>query len=416
MMMGMGMTVAMKSGLCLVVFCFICIYSAASYIPKQKQEVVWVNASWDFLTKLYTNHDTCFMKAALSYTHAQCPIPVKGSLEARCSAFSIYSGEATQAYGDNNVSFPASMTQVISGITEMYPHITQISDLLMGINQSNRALVLIGDSITRNSIEALMCILQLELSPQFVSISPPLTKVLYNAVHYTITIPKATVHLVYNSIWHPFQSGKGGTTTFIHGELSRYIFNKRYPTMGALVVFNIGIHERGQKMMTKSLNEMFTYARTTLLSDHPERKITFLYRESSVQHYPEPGGLYNRNKAKKWQTGEVPSPVCSAQPAGYTNTAPRFNDNAHHELDWRYRAEINSYKTSKFDMTNIIFFRDFSNNFWDVHPASPFFKRLHYFSKQTRGNHQGRDEDCTHYPAAVSPLLYRLMWQQVLMR
>lgn len=377
----------------------------------------WMDSSdSNFMSKLYTTYDNCIIHSIFDNNNhsgsgkESCPIPTNDA-DKRCSAFGAYQ-DLTTKRDQKIMSIPTSMKRTIPNLPVNFPHIMRISDLLIRLNQSNRALVLMGDSITRNSIEALMCILHLELSPSVVKISPPLEKILYNGIHYKISIPSDpqnqtpnsvwTINLVYFSIWHSFQPGRGGTTTSFHGELYRYIFNKKYPGTGALIVFNIGMHERGQHMMTKNLNEMFSFARD-VLAPTPERNVTFLYRESSVQHYDEPAGMYNRNKAKKWHTGDLPTPTC--RPWSVNDTDAQ---------DWRFRAEQSALKTSHFKFKRIIKFREFSKYFWDVHAASPFFKTIarRFLSRK---RHAGGDEDCTHFPPPAAPLLYRLLWHQILM-
>jgi hypothetical protein len=380
--------------------------------------IEWINATSDVLSTLYTTYDHCVITASLrSHSsvfgkHANETLPSPCTLsdnevEKQCSTFANFQNTAF------NVHIPESMTHVVPHLMTSYPHLRHISHLLLHLNQSNRALVLIGDSITRNSIEALLCILQMENYPSPVTITPPLDKILYNTIHYTISLPFATIHLLYNSIWHSFQPGKGGTTTTFYGELQRFIFNKQYPDMGALVVFNIGMHERGQNMMTKNLIEMFTFARETLIPT-PNRNVSFLYREASVQHYPDsPAGLFNRNKAKQWHTGEVPSPICAAWRQPNDLTAAGQN--------WRHRAEQSAIEQSQWEGARriiIIPFRDLSAHFWDLHAASPFFKGsfLHLLrsGQRRRRKHSATDEDCTHFNPKAASLLYRLLWHQIL--
>ena len=384
---------------------------------KDNENISWVNASANILSQIYTKHDHCIITSALhsrgsdfksdtNTFETTCSQP-DNIIEKRCSTFASYAYHQN-TLGDNFI--PESMTQVLSNLSSRYPYINRITDLLIQLNESNRALVLVGDSITRNSIESLFCILQIENSfSSRVTITPPLEKVLYNAIHYTISFPRATLHLLYFSIWHPFQPGKGGTTTAFHGELQHLLFNKKYPNLGAVVVFNIGIHERGQKRMTKNLIEMFSFMKDILIPTTSNRNVSFLYRESSVQHYDNPAGTYNINTAKKWHSGELSSPICQ----------PWLLGDADNAKDWRYHAEQSALKSSEFISQNIIFFRDLSKKYWDTHGASPYFQgrsRGHTSGSKPRKRHprSGKSEDCTHFIPTAAPLLYRLLWHQIL--
>ena len=143
---------------------------------------------------------------------------------------------------------------------------------------------------------------------------------------------------------------------------------------------------------------MFSFAQETLISII-DRNITFLYRETSVQHFNEPGGVFNINKAKQWQSGKLARPLC------------RSNEDPD-KADWRYKAEQKALRQFQFNFKNIIMFRELSKHFWDVHAASPYFRGSYLHVKQRR--HGGRDEDCTHFIPTAAPLLYRVLWHQIL--
>ena len=371
-------------------------------VNESKME--WINATEAELSQLYTPYDKCVLLSAMKSRAGTGTLNMStkctlsgNNLERRCSTFAHLHN--TPALGNQ---LPQSMTHVLSDMSHNYPYMFRVTDLLKKFNQSNRVLVLIGDSVTRNSIESLMCILQKESDPLTVSIVPRLEKILYNAVHYTISLLEFEINIIYHSIWHPYQRGIGGTTTAFKGDFHRLFYRKyKSDSVGALLVFNIGMHERGFRSMTKNLVEMFNFITDEIIPS-TSRNLTFLFRESSIQHYNSKAGVFNHNTAKKWRSGELPSPICKP-----------WTVSDEDDMDWRYKSEQMALPKSKKGMCDVVSFREMSKHFWDVHGASPFFKASYRYS--TRKGHVGIMEDCTHYQSNASPLLYRYLWHQILL-
>lgn len=246
--------------------------------------------------------------------------------------------------------------------------------------------MLIGDSITRNSIDALECILSIEQSRsgrsgaqsgEMISISPPVEKILYGGTKYTLTLSlptptltptdktnpnkapqTVTVHVLYFAVWTPYANGAGN----MYLKEAKRLLKHHDPTTGIVFVFNIGMHEKYEPTQTKHVTDMIRFAQKEIIPMR-QRQNLFLYRESSAQHYNSTAGYFNFKQSAAWKSKTLPLPTC----VPYSLVANDAND-------WRYNGEQQAIKQTQFPPSDIIFFRQYSRHYFDMHSSSPFFK------------------------------------------
>ena len=356
-------------------------------------DILWKNASRAFLQQVYTKHDFCVLTKQDPMTSCK---RMKTDVESTCSILTnqkLIHGHMHQ--------LPKSMYHLPAMFADIEPSkhpLTSLVDMFIMLNRTNKALMLIGDSISRQSIEALECILSIEKRSEMVTIDPPVTKVLWGATKYTISLSSAetnhepvTVSILYFAVWN--QYGNGAEVMF-RKEAKRLL--KHNPTTSIIFVFNIGMHEKYEASQHKHVYDILTNGKKEVLS-MKNRSNLVLYRESSAQHYNSTAGYFNQKQSEKWKTKKLPLPTC----VPYEMVKNDIND-------WRYNGEQSAIKYSRFDYKDIIPFRDLSRHYFDVHSSSPFFKPVQH--------RNGPDRDCTHFIPHAAPILYRILWYRILQR
>ena len=374
----------------LPIILFVCYIVLLQFIVVAEVGDVWVNATYSYLQRVYTKHDYCVMTSA---DPLSCTVEYNNEVEEKCSSLMNQNRVKHRSH-----MFPQSMYHIPqefnneNGLSDL----TSLTDMLIKLNQSNRVIMLIGDSISRNSIEALECILSIE-SGKMVTISPPVVKVLWGGTRYTITVSSSNnqsvnIQILYFAVWTPYANGAGK----LYMKEARRMLKHQDPTIGIVFVFNIGMHERHEPTQRIHVADMIQFARKKLLQME-NRTNMFLYRESSAQHYNSTAGYFNFKHSAAWKSKKMPLPTCVP-----------YDMVKNDENDWRYKGEQGAFDLTKFNRNNVIPFRKISRHYFDMHSSSPFFKH--------NGQKKGPDRDCTHYNIHASPILYRLLWYEILKR
>jgi hypothetical protein len=373
----------------LIGWCVILVHAAHAEIGD------WVNASQMFLQQIYTAHDYCVLTNPDPMTNCKRKAS-SNAVENECSSL-------TKKDRIRQLSFPQSMYHIpkeFADNEESSLPLTKLTDMFISLNRTNRVLMLIGDSITRNSIESLECLLSIEQrTSDKITISPPVFKVLWGATKYTISLSNSktlhqivTVNVLYFAVWT--QYGNGAGDMYLNEALR--LLKHHDPTTGIVFVFNIGMHEKHEPTQTKHVTDMIQFAKKKILP-MTNRNNLFLYREASAQHYNSTAGYFNFRHSLAWKTKKKPLPTC----VPYSEVENDTND-------WRYKGEQGAFKSTHFDNKNVIPFRKISRHYFDVHSSSPFFKSTKHKA--------GPDRDCTHFNPLAAPVLYRILWYQILHR
>jgi len=79
-----------------------------------------------------------------------------------------------------------------------------VLDLVRNLNVTNRRLVVVGDSISRQMLQAMTC--ELIREDPTATVTPPVAKVRYDTVDYTMHVPSLGIeaHILLMSVWKPF--------------------------------------------------------------------------------------------------------------------------------------------------------------------------------------------------------------------
>lgn len=264
----------------------------------------------------------------------------------------------------------------------------------------------IGDSMSRNSLLALDCILNIENGFGNVDIQPPLLmskKIGWGATNYVFQFPHpvtketVTFRLFYMAVWEAFKSGQVG---WYDKELSSKVFS-RADDVQLLIAFNIGMHERNKNSYSKNLKDMFSYANSTLLKmGKNPTKNKFIYRETTAQHYNRSAGYYDLAAMKKAKYGRGVGKRYICVSSASTDSA---------KDDWRYQAETHALRDA-FDNTQHVHFVPIyavSRHYHDMHPTFVFHKKM--IAKR-----KGSEIDCTHFEPAAAVILHRILWHSLL--
>ena len=366
-----------------------------THAAETQVSIDWVNASHSFLQQIYTKHDYCVLTNPDPLTN--CKKKVSNHVENKCSALTKQDRIRQLSH-----VFPQSMYHLpkeYAKNNESALSLTKLTDMFIALNRTNRVLMLIGDSITRNSLEALECLLSIEQRSGIVNIAPSVGKVLWGANRYTISLANAhtlfemvSVSILYFAVWTPYGNGAGE----LYLKEAQRLMKHDNPATGIVFVFNIGMHEKHEPTQTKHVSDMLSFAQKKIIPMTSRRNL-FLYRESSAQHYNSTAGYFNAKQSLAWKAKKLPLPTC----VPYNTVENDVND-------WRYNGEQEAFKIKQFDKNNVIPFRQLSRHYFDVHSSSPYFKTAHQKS--------GPDRDCTHFSLLAAPVLYRVLWYQILQR
>ena len=190
---------------------------------------------------------------------------------------------------------PSSLYQRPVGFETNKYNPTLLSNLMSHIHKQNRTLIFIGDSITRYQVTALQCALFRE--DETATFNPPINirRNLWGHTAINASLLNGTLNFQFHyiAIWEHFGPY---VLDFVKKVISKLSTDKN----GVIAVANTGAHESqipGLFNHTSALKNMFTWAESGLLGseDIPRKKEknnTFIYRETSAQHFPDnPVGL-----------------------------------------------------------------------------------------------------------------------------
>jgi hypothetical protein len=404
-----------------------------------------VQMSNEELSNWYTDYDVC-MLTKRGNNHQKCKHLVKTEYDLLCSSvyWCQYSPDSLRMrpvqYGKyTNETFYLNNN----------PKHTPITDFLVNLNQSNRALIMLGDSITRDSLKGLACSLFRETPTA--SVDPFLGKNKFGITEYTFTIPIREeegsskkiliIKLFYLAVWSEFIMkglenidvawiNKYGPSTM--NWFIGYIKDLDETTdfSGFVLTANIGIHERkkaGPKWHAAKLATIFRYLQSPYFLRHPNKNNHFFFRESSVQHFGvQPFGTFNMHASKTWYygspknehkclpinetmgeyrgnywlpSGEEGAFKISAEPYDYTPFLSRINITATTATKkYDYNRECTKCNPDYFRIP----FRDLSNIYYDAKHSSD--KSVNW-----------KNFDCTHY-CGYLPILWRSYFNEIISR
>lgn len=349
----------------------------------------------DTLTKLYSLYDACILQH-----QGDCPSPAAG-LEEQCSGFYSRDESLREIFTNKSTSFPQSLYQIPSSHDAQYlPKLSRITDLLIALNESNMMLAMWGDSVMRDSVMSLICIVGIENKFQGVTVNPP--DIISRGGSSMFLRPQI-------SFVHPTTATEVSVTVFMYQEKGTKDFQrknayaemllaaeaKRVPNMSFLFVLNTGLHVSGYDSLAKRIETLLVFAQRRLmqLGKNCTRNV-MLFRETSTQHYDHQAGYFTADLDRA--ASEV---MCVSSPS-----RSLLGDAS---ADYRHRAEEDMFSKLKIKESQVVRFRELSMHFGDIHPASPFYKAV-----AKRRNDTG-SKDCTHFPF-VHTIIYRVLWHRIL--
>mmetsp|Transcript_1680 Transcript_1680/g.3126 ORF Transcript_1680/g.3126 Transcript_1680/m.3126 type:complete len:387 (+) Transcript_1680:210-1370(+) len=369
--------------------------SSAAVLNSDHKSHLWtpIEPSND-INQLYTKYDACILKH-----QGEC-IPPTLDLEAQCSGFLPRDKVLRDMYAnvDSPMSFPKSLYEIPTEYTsrQNFSKITRFSQLLTALNESNMMIALWGDSVMRDSVLSLVCIVAIENNFQDVSVFPP--DFLSQGGDFTFHRP--------NIIFTSSQTGKElSIPIFMYQQKSSQNFMRKdayavsmltaearkFPNSSFVFVLNAGLHFTRRRDLADRLEKMLLLAknRLMLLGKSPINN-RLLYRETSTQHYNLSSGYYSSVTVTDENTICVPT----------SNVQNKTTD-------FRHFAEKTVLQKLKLN-ARVVKFRDLSSHYADVHPASAFFKTAVSRSRNSSGGH-----DCTHFPYQYN-IIYRILWHRIL--
>lgn len=273
----------------------------------------------------------------------------------------------------------------------------------------------IGDSITRNSLEALECILNIESGFGSVQTTPPLLlnkKLAFGANFYEFHFPHPvskeviTLKLFYLAIWEKFKTNNVG---WITSEVKGHVFSRLHQEIDlqALFVLNIGLHEKSEREYSSKLFQLFQYVKSTLLPmGMNSSRNNFVFRETSAQHFDWPAGYYPPNLMLKVKNNTATN-MQKKKKKSYQCVPSALTDNSAH--DWRHRAEEQAM--NRFHFNNyphqfaFVPFHALTRHYHDLHP---------YALMGSRKKHNACHADCTHFEPKAAIILFRMLWHDLL--
>ncbi len=288
----------------------------------------------------------------------------------------------------------------------------RVTDMLLNMNQSKRMLVLLGDSITREFLQSLLCALQRE-NNYTVSVRPRLGGQA-SAVYLFKILQRdgvaVFVRVMFCSITSAQGQIKGG---LFHGQLQKHVWDHGY---SAVVMFNTGLHHHRTGDLLSALDFAFEWAQSKEFTGMAQFDNIFLYRESSMQDYPNiEFGRFDFGVRLQWLNGSKPFPTCTPHLCMPQEDAPvgkavgiakevqyELEALQHAEERWRgQQLSVDGQRGKVF----LVPFRNYVRHFWELHPAS---KHMALGPRLPFSDSQSSWEDCTHYTYA--PLLHYPAW------
>jgi hypothetical protein len=323
------------------------------------------------IEKLYTPYDSCVLLNGLH--HKKCLNIQKNSCD-------VLSSQAV-------VSIPNTLYYALSlhGEKQVY---LPLKDQLRKLANSSKTLLLIGDSIMKDNLAGLFCLLKRENSHFTKGSSNP------NISKHVVTYP-----IVLNSsdpFSLPLLGYLGWGRIKVNWDNSVPIL--KYPKQYVVLV-NSGLHEGSY--FGDRLARVFRY--WTNRSD----VYSVFYTETSLQHYAQ-----DTRSGKRKYCGYFPDiRPYSIRDYPYFECVPHNMSDCPVDMDYRLQSEHDAlqdadrkYHNGQYRIpVHRIRFRDFSGIYYDMHRNSPSFHYTDYHSKA----------DCTHYTGAI-PVLNYLHWMQLL--
>ena len=377
-----------------------------------------VNMTDEELKSWYGAYDFCALKATTKADRTNCPV----SSDMECSA--------THHFDKLPLVFYQQPVDRVTGVP--YPKYSAI-DMMLEMNRSKKMLVLFGDSISREFIKSLYCGMKSDNS--LVTMQPPLGKRPFGAVLYDIFIPfkngtVTSVRFMFCGIYAAMSKRDIGDRYFANA-LKNFVWKSIFDnsTNSAVVLFNIGLHDREPTHLRNILDYSFKWAQSDafrgttppteystswgVTGSNPGGNV-FIFREASLQDYPDTEttsfGKINMDIRQHWLNGSLPFPTCTSflcSPDPPANTEEvRLSEDVAAEAWALDAAEKRFTENHSLGPVYHVHFRNFARHFYAMHPASKFVELDPNFR-----NILSSWTDRTHY--TYTPLIHHPTWSEV---
>ena len=298
-------------------------------------------------------------------------------------------------------------------------------EMMIKFNFSKKVLVIVGDSLSREYVRALYCALLKEnsvvtIEPSLSKISQSLHNTAFHRYHVTIPYPGGktfVIPIVYLPIISAFHCKKD--ISLMDQMLQATVWHSAEDIRDntAVMLFNIGIHEKNAGMFEKALECVFKWAQSESFGAMKDRQNVFVYRETTAQNFPYTvNGEINLDLLGQWMAGTLPPPVCTSYACQLEAGKQLIRMHSNNPVtDWRKHVEFTAANISNYKYylngvlkiirsgINYIPYKEYSRVFYELHPAAGY-KRIMLKSNRSKGAYMGQLVDCTHF--AYSPLLY----------
>jgi hypothetical protein len=317
----------------------------------------WVPMQSSFLEKVYTSYDACILRQ-----QGNC-LPPSNELEKKCSGFYPKDVEARNNYlSDTSISFPRSLYEIPASYSEEhnFSQLIRITDLLVSLNASNTTLALWGDSVTRDSILSLICIVGIE-NMFDVILDPPNIMTsggdfIFQKLNIIFLHP-TTKQSITTRVF--FYQEKGTRNKDLSALKLLTAISKDAPNSHFLFVLNCGLHFDGYSHMAKRLESLLSFAKQHLLPlGNMSSTNKILYRETSTQHFNHSSGYYDATISPSTIKDDTNYSSFMCVPSQRTSN---------YSYDYRHHAERDVLLQMKVKDTDIIHFRDLSTVISTLH-------------------------------------------------
>jgi hypothetical protein len=396
--------------------------SYLSPTTRGTQKIEMIDLSDAELYSFYDPVDSCILK---THNFTQCRLQQEKSILRSCPYCDHYCLATWQCHFT-----PSALYQKPSDLTrERVFGQKNLVNFLLHLNDTNKKLVLFGDSITRQSLQALFCLL-LQQNHR-IRITPPLhslDKTTQN-YHFRITIPLSSQSSSAQS--SPYSSSSSSlmnqnisslqntsrprhiTVSFINfpheitspSQLQEILFNPISQLSatcdGLILITNWGLHSTKQNYF-KLLLTLFEWAESAAFLSHPSQQNVFFYRETSSQHFPNsPYGLYGERNGQQTTCQDIDSRRNNRE-EGDPATGRSWMSVVEDELLKQFQSQ--SLLEGREKRIERLSFRDISSRYADLHHSSKGNMKRFQFPVGY--------SDCTHY-CGVPPLLWYALWTQL---
>jgi len=323
---------------------------------------------------------------------------------------------------------PSKLYQRIDGYGMNDASLKLVLEFLLYLYQTNRELVLIGDSITRQTMAGLACELWRELSS--IIIEPAIGKLKFADVKYTIKIPISEItnnHHHYNhhhkfldkdivvsddgiqylslpvtlfNIWEPFADQQ---MKWLKVKMNNMFRKKK---KNVVIVFNIGLHESDVLSYQSHLKAAFDWAQSIRLLNDINQNNSFYFRETAIQHFAGSNyGAFKKGMIRHWEANIKRNyPQCDALNESLHTVNKKFWRSIAEESALKHANQNKGYSKDDKLYINRISFRSLTYSLHDIKPSSPL----------SLSRYERKFFDCTHFcgdyfPSAWYPLFYQLV-------